>query len=103
MAADGAVERLAMGHITIDWWNDKTISYLMLEMHHRQWQRGEKKGENLISCGLALYTLHGQYGSTEGVVRTPLLYHCNQSLQAPLWFYYIKCLKDLDCSLAHLL
>lgn len=83
MAANVVGERLAMGHITIDWWNDKTISYLMLEMHRRQWQRGEKKGENLISCGLVLYTQYGQYGSTKGAACTPLLYRCNQSLQAP--------------------
>lgn len=59
-----------MGHITIDWWNDKTISYLMLEMHQRRWHGGEKKRE---FDGLVLSTVHAQHRSTKGAEHTPII------------------------------
>ena len=32
----------------------------MLEAHQRRWRGGREKGENLISGGLVLYTVHAQ-------------------------------------------
>lgn len=43
-SVDGVSVLLATGHIAIDWRNDRTISYLMLEMHQRQ-RHAERAGE----------------------------------------------------------
>lgn len=45
LSVDSVSVLLATGHIAIDWWNDGTISYLMLEMHQRQRHGGEKERE----------------------------------------------------------
>jgi len=45
LSVDSVDVLLATGHIAIDWWNDRTISYLMLGMHQRRWHRGERERE----------------------------------------------------------
>lgn len=47
LSADCASVLLATDHIAIDWWNDRTISYLMLEMHQRRWRGGGGEKERL--------------------------------------------------------
>lgn len=63
LSVDSVSVWLATSHITIDWKNDRTISYLMLRCTRGDGmgeRMGEKKRENLISGGLVLYTVHAQ-------------------------------------------